>query len=67
MSGKRILIFALQTFLTCRTAQQVETKLPQLELILKSEKQKTVGASIMRQSAAFCSDKVGGIPKATTH
>lgn len=31
----------------------METKLAQLELILNSEKQKTVGASIMKHAAAF--------------
>lgn len=35
---KQIIIFALQTFLVCRTARQVETKLTQLELILNSKK-----------------------------
>lgn len=57
---KQIIIFALQTFLACRTARQVETKLTQLELILNSKKQRTAGASIMKQSAAlFCGKKVG--------
>lgn len=54
---KLITKFTLQTFLACRTARQVETKLTQLELILSSERQRTVGASIMNQAAAFCCER----------
>lgn len=55
---KQIIIFDPQTFLECRKARQVETKLTQLELIFNIKKQRTAGASIMKPSAALCGKKL---------
>lgn len=55
---KQIIIFDPQTFLECRKARQVETKLTQLELIFNIKTQRTAGASIMKPSAALCGKKL---------
>lgn len=57
VGGKQIRMFALQAFLACRTARQVERKLTQLEFNPQQEKQRTAGASIMNKSAALCCEK----------